>query len=107
MAGSVAVQQRVENEWFLRTLWGGRRRIGSIVRIEHAWLARLFGRGITLDSRGRLRRRGRRQIERPLASAASERKRSGTQHNKSPSLIFRAVVASHVKIPNAAAPYKD
>ena len=105
--GSVAVQERVEGEWSLGTSTSGRRRIGSIAGIEHARLARLIGLGIALDGRGRLRRRGRRQIERPLASAATERKRGRAQHNKSPSLIFWAVVASHVKIPNAAAPYKD
>src|ERR1700674_4461463 len=103
-AGSVAIQQRVEKERFLGALTGGRRRIGAIARIEHAWLAGLSGRRIALDSGGRLRRR-RRQIERPLAAAASERKHGRAQQNEGPSLMFWAVVAIHVKIPNAAAPY--
>src|SRR5579863_537958 len=108
MASSVAVQKRVENEGSFGTLAGGGRRIGTKARIEHARLARLFGRRICLHCGGRLLRRRRRgQIERSFASADTERKRGSAQKNKGPSLIFRAAVTIHVKIPNSAAPYKD
>src|ERR1700722_6341691 len=108
MAGSVAVQQRIENERSLGASAGGRRRIGPIAWVEHARFARLVGLGIDMRGGGRrLRRGGRRQIQRPLASAASERKHGSAQKDDSPSLRCWAVVAIHVKIPNAAAPYKD
>src|SRR5579863_3065122 len=110
MVSSVAVQKRVESEGSFGALAGGGRRIGTKARIEHARFARLFGRGIWLRGRDRLlllRRRRRGQIERSLASAAAERKRGNAQKHKGPSLILRAAVRSHVKIPNAAAPYKD
>src|ERR1700738_3481180 len=108
MAGSV-VEERVENECFLAAFRGGRRRIGSVGRIEHAWglgPSRVLG-GIGLCGGGRGRRRGRRQIERPFAAAAPEREHGRAQKDDSPSLTCRAVVAIHDKIPNAAAPYKD
>src|ERR1700735_5662882 len=108
MANSVALQQRIENERSLGASAGGRRRIGPIAWIEHARFAPLVGLAIGLLRRGRhLRRGSRRQIQRPLASAASERKHGSAQKNDGPSLRCWAVVAIHVKIPNAAAPYKD
>src|ERR1700722_9072990 len=108
MASSVAVQQRIENERSLGASAGGRCRIGPIAWIEHARLARLVGLGIDMRGGGRrLRRGGRRQIQRPLASAASERKHGSAQKDDGPSLRCWAVVAIHVKIPNAGAPYKD
>src|SRR6266404_291852 len=107
MAGSV-VQERVENKAFFAALSGGRRRIGSVGRIEHAWLARSrLVVGIGLCGGGRGRRCGRRQVERAFASAAPERERGRAQKDDSPSPTCRTVVAIHDKIPNAAAPYKD
>src|ERR1700738_4260553 len=108
LAGSV-VEERVENECFLAAFRGGRRRIGSVGRIEHAWRparSRLVV-GIGLCGGGRGRRRGRRQIERPFAAAAPEREQGRAQKDDGPSLTCRAIVAIHEKIPNAAAPYKD
>src|SRR3984893_19139926 len=108
MAGSV-VEERVKNEFLLASFGGGRRRIGSVGRIEHAW--RLARRrlvvGIGLCGGGRSRRCGRRQIERAFAPAAPEREHGRAQKDDGPSLTCRAVVAIHEKIPNAAAPYKD
>src|SRR5579859_4415197 len=112
-AGLVAIEKRIESEWSLRTFAGGRRRIGSTTRIEHARFARLRRGGIARDRCGSLRRRerlrrgGRRQIERALAAAACKRKRGQAQHDKGPSPVVWAVKARHAKIPNAAAPYKD
>src|SRR5579863_370683 len=100
MASSVTVQKRVENERSLRTFGRSRRRVSPVARIEHARLARLFGRGICLHGSGRLLRRRRRgQIERSLASAAAERKHGNPQNNKGPSLTFQAAVTIHVKSP--------
>jgi hypothetical protein len=105
--GSVAVQERVENEWSFGTLACSGRGVGAVARIEQAWLARLLdGRGIALDGGSRLRRGGRR-VERPLAAAADERKRGRAQHNEGPSLTVSAVVAIHVKSPMRTAPYKE
>src|ERR1700743_1303957 len=108
MANSVALQRRTDNERSLGPSARGRRRIGAIAWIEHARFARLVGLGIALHGgRRRLRRGGRRQIQRPLASTASEHKHGSAQKDDGPSRRCWAVVAIHVKIPNAAAPYKD
>src|SRR3954470_15707944 len=107
MAGSVTIQERVEDEGFLAAFGGGRRRIGPVIRIEHARSARsrLMVR-ILLSGRCRLRRGVRRQVEHALAPAAAKRERGSRQHNDGPSRQFRAVIASHDNIPNARAPYK-
>src|SRR5215208_596228 len=103
MAGSVTIQERVENEGFPAAFGGGGRGIGSVIRIEHAWPARCrLVIGILLRGRRGLRRGVRRQVERALASAAPERKHSRAQKDDGPSRRFRAVIASHEKIPNAA-----
>src|ERR1700761_8696063 len=107
MAGSVAVQQRIENERSLGTSAGGRRRIGAIAWVEHARVARLRSLGVLRGGGRRLRRSCRRQIQRPFASTASERYHGSAQKDDGPSLRCWAVVAIHVKIPNAAVPYKD
>src|ERR1700736_987914 len=108
MAGSVTIQERVENEGFLAAFGGGRRRIGSVIRIEYAGLARSrLVVGIRLCRGGRLRRGARRQVEPALAPTAAEREHGRAQNDDGPSPICRAVVAIHDKIPNAAAPYKD
>src|SRR5215217_6118837 len=104
MAGSV-VEKRIENEGFLAAFGGSRRRIGSVIWIEHAWLARLFGVGIGRGRDYRGRRCARRQVEPAFASAAPEREHGRAQNDDGPSLC-RAVVAIHDMIPNATAPYK-
>src|ERR1700676_3227700 len=107
MASSVTIEERVENEGFLAAFGRSRCRIGPVRRIEHARLGRLLGLGIGRRRDGGLRRGGRRQVERALASAPPERERGRAQKDDGPSLTCRAVVACHFKIPNAAAPYKD
>src|SRR5260370_38872838 len=107
MAGSV-VEERVENECFLAAFSGGRRRIGSVRGIEHAWLAR--GRlvvGIGLCGGGSGRRCGRRQVERAFASAAPELEHGRAQKQDSPSPTCRSVAAISDKIPIAAAHTKN
>src|SRR5258708_26128901 len=46
MAGSVTIQERIENKGFPAAFGSRRRRIGSIIRIEYARLAGLLGLGI-------------------------------------------------------------
>src|SRR5712671_3709662 len=108
MAGSV-VQERIENEWFLAALGGGRSRIHSVGRIEHARFARgPLGLRIGLLGGGRLRRGGvRRQVEPAFASAAAKREHRRAEQDDGPSRRCRTVSTIHGKIPNAAAPYKD
>src|ERR1700686_1941114 len=106
MTGSVA-EERIENEGALGTLGGGLRRIASVGRIEHARFGGPLGVGIGLYRGVRLRLCVRRKIEPGFAPAAAERQRGCAQQDEGPSLICRAVVAVHDKIPNAAAPYKD
>ena len=105
---SVIVQERIENERLTAAFGSGRRRIGSVILIEHAWLAR--GRlvvSIGLRRRGCLRRGVRRQVESTLASAAAKCERGRAQKDNGPSRTCRTVVTIHGKTPNAAAPYKD
>src|SRR5882672_9552628 len=105
MAGSV-VQERIENERFLAAFGSRRRRIGSVGRIEHAWLAG-GPLGLGRLGSGRLRRSVRRQVEPAFASAAAEREHGRAEQNDGPSRRRRTVSTIHSKIPNAAAPYKD
>src|ERR1700692_3303020 len=100
MAGSVTIQQRVEDKWFLTTLGRLRRSIRSVGRIEHARLSR--PRGVRIRRRGRLRRRvrARRQVERTFASTAAQRQRRYAQQDDGPSRRSRAVVTDHDEIPN-------
>src|ERR1700681_3723188 len=114
MAGSVVagsvVQERIENEWFLAALGGGRSRIHSVGRIEHARFARgsPLRLGIGLLGSGRLRRGGvRRQVEPAFAPAAAKREYRRAEQDDGPSRRCRTVSTIHGKIPNAAAPYKD
>src|SRR5215210_784283 len=108
MAGSVTIQERVENEGFLAAFSGGGRSIGSLIGVEHPRGARSrLVINILLRRRRRLRRSVRRQVERALASAARERKHGRAQKDDGPSRNFRAVIAIHDNIPNAPAPYKD
>src|SRR5258708_33882356 len=102
MAGSVAVQERVENKGFFGAFRRGRRRIGSIIRIEHTRLACLLGLGIGGDGGGvGLRRCIRRQGEATFAPPAPERESGPAQGNNSPSPSPRAQLTSHELIPNA------
>lgn len=108
MAGSVTIQERVEDKGFLAAFVRRRRRIGPVIRIEHARPARSrlvicipLGRGC------RFRRRVGRKVKRTLSPAASKREHDRAQKDDGPSRRFRAVSAIHGKIPNAPAPYKD
>src|ERR1700722_10286586 len=101
----VAVQKRIESERPFGTFACGWQRAGAIVRIEQVRAIGFRGsRWIRLNG-GRLLLRltgcSRRQIERSLAPATGKRQRSGAQQDESPSSMVRAVVRSHVKIPNA------
>src|ERR1700716_945604 len=100
MAGSV-VEERVENEGFLAAFGGGRRRIGSVIRIEHAGLACRFGVAVGRCRGERLLRHIRRQVEAAFASAAPEREHGRAQKDDGPSRSRRAVSSIHSKIPNA------
>src|SRR6266567_1870644 len=108
MAGSVTVQERVEDERLFTAFGSRRRRVGPVARIEYAGLGGAFSLGIG-GSRLRRRVRGiRRQIEAALAAAAPERERAHAQQDDGPSRRCRPVVASHDEIPNTRlAPYKD
>src|SRR4249919_2311425 len=98
MAGSV--EKRIEDEGFLAAFGGGRRRIASVIWIEHAWPGGGLGVAVGRRHGGLLCGGIRRQVEAGLASAAPEREHGRTQKDDGPS--GRAVVAGHDKIPNAA-----
>src|SRR6185312_15660856 len=100
------VEERIEDERFLSAFGRRRGRIGSVVRIEHARLGRGFGFAVgRRSSHGAIgaigRSGGRRQIERPLATAAGERKRDHAKENDGPSRCCRAQLIDHDEIPKS------
>src|SRR5690348_16264189 len=94
-------EQWVEDKRFLGTAGRGRRCVNAISRVEHARLGGVLGLGV--GRRCPSRRdvaRGRRQVERPLATAASQRQRDHAQEHDGPSRR-RAEITDHDDIPNA------
>src|SRR5664279_1081243 len=89
-----SVEQRIENEGFLAAFGGGRRRVGSVIGIEHAGFGGGFVVAIGRRRGDRLPGRVRRQVEPALASAAAERECGRAQNDDGPSRS-RAVVAIH------------
>src|SRR5437879_1111451 len=105
MAGPevLLIEERIEDERFLSAFGRRRGRVGSVVRIEHARLARGLGLAVGRCSSHRAVWPGgsRRQVERPLAPAAGERKRDHAEENDGPSRGCRAQLIDHDEIPKS------
>src|SRR5215467_1368725 len=98
------VEERVEDKRFFGASGSGRRRVGSVTRIEHARFVRGLSLGIRRrgDDGGAVRSaRARRQVQPTLAAAATERKRNHAQEYDGPSRSCRAQMTDHDDIPKS------
>src|SRR6185437_1081364 len=94
-------KQRVEHKRFLGAAGRGRRCVSAISRVEHARPGSVLGLGVSRRCPSRRHvARGRRQVERTLAAATSQRQRNHAQEHHSPSRR-RAEITDHDDIPNA------